>query len=150
MIIPASNFTQKYNFECKTSDQTSENNPSSNKTFLKNNFLNPSNDHGYFCVCIECRPIGNDHENFMADMPDDPAEIISDFSRMGLIKNEAYEIADAISTAEMRDLLFYKNASNGDPYKEQLLRELAKEAGGLDQAFQAAFGPQAGKFFAKT
>ena len=31
-----------------------------------------------------------------------------------------------------------------------MLRELAKEAGGLDQAFQAAFGPQAGKFFAKT
>ena len=57
MIIPASNFTQKYNFECKTSDQTSENNPSSNKTFLKNNFLNPSNDHGYFCACVECRPI---------------------------------------------------------------------------------------------
>ena len=43
MIIPASNFTQKYNFECKTPDQTSD-----NKTFLKNNFLNPSNDHGYF------------------------------------------------------------------------------------------------------
>ncbi len=87
MITPASNFTQKYNFECKTSDQASENIQSSNKTFLKNNFLNPSNDHGYFCACIECKPIGNDHENFMADMPDDPAEIISDFSRMGLIKN---------------------------------------------------------------
>ena len=42
---------------------------------------------------------------------------------MGLIKNQAYEVADAISTAEMRDLLFYKNASNGDPYKEKLLRE---------------------------
>ena len=36
MIIPNSNFTQKYNFECKTSDQISENNTSSNKTFLKN------------------------------------------------------------------------------------------------------------------
>ena len=132
MINPAGNFTKKYSFECKTSDQTQDNEISNNKTFLKNNFLNPSNDHGYFCACIECRPICNDHENFMSDMPEDPAEIISDFSRMGLIKNEAYEIADAISTAEMRDLLFYKNASNGDPYKEQLLRELAKEAGGLD------------------
>ena len=150
MINPASNFTQKYNFECKTSNQIQEMSISSNKTFLKNNFLNPSNDHGYFCACIECRPIGNDHENFMSDMPDDPAEIISDFSRMGLIKNEAYEIADAISTAEMRDLYFIKMLQMVIQYKEQLLRELAKEAGGLDQAFKAAFGPQAGKFFANT
>ena len=39
MIIPASNFTQKYNFECKTPDKTSD-----NKTFLKNNFLNLPNN----------------------------------------------------------------------------------------------------------
>ena len=99
MIIPASNFTQKYNFECKTSDQTSENNPSSNNTFLKNNFLNPSNDHGYFCACIECRPIGNDHENFMADMPDDPAEIISDFCCIAITTLKLKYSIRAIKTA---------------------------------------------------
>ena len=30
------------------------------------------------------------------------------------------------------------------------MRDLAAEAGGLDQAFAAAFGPQAGRFFSKV
>mgnify|MGYP005717764763 FL=1 len=150
MLNPVSNSTKKYNFKCGPSSADNSDQFQDNSQNSLNNLLNPANNHGYLCACVECRPIGNDHENFMSDMPDDPVEIISDFSRMGLIKNQAYEVADAISTAEMRDLLFYKNASNGDPYKEKLLRELAKEAGGLDQAFRAAFGPQAGKFFANT
>ena len=150
MLNPVSNSTKKYNFKCGPSSADNSDQFQDNSQNPLNNLLNPVNNHGYLCACVECRPIGNDHENFMSDMPDDPVEIISDFSRMGLIKNQAYEVADAISTAEMRDLLFYKNASNGDPYKEKLLRELAKEAGGLDQAFRAAFGPQAGKFFANT
>ena len=103
--------------------------------------------HGLFCTCIECRPFGSEHQNFMDDMPQDPEILMDDFYRMGLIKPDIGAIAEAVSTAELRQLLFYRNASNGDPQKEKLLRALAKEAGGLDQAFAAAFGPQAGRFF---
>ena len=122
MINQFNSSSEKYNFQCKISSNVSENSSNNSIAALEKNF-DLINNHGAFCACVECRPIGNDHENFLSDMPEDPVDIISDFSRMGLIKNEAYEIADAISTAEMRDLLFYKNASNGDPYKERLLRE---------------------------
>ncbi len=110
----------------------------------------PSNGHGLFCFCVECRPFSPDHQDFTQDMPSDPEDLMDDFFRMGLIKSEAVEVAEAVSSAELRQLLFYKNASNGDPAKEKLLRALAEEAGGLDQAMSAAFGPQAGDFFASV
>ena len=102
MLNTVSNSLKKYNFRCSSSSKENSNQLKDNSQNSLNNFLNPVNNHGYFCACVECRPIGNDHENFMSDMPDDPVEIISDFSRMGLIKNQAYEVADAISTILLR------------------------------------------------
>ncbi|WP_293115357.1 ABC transporter substrate-binding protein [Moorena sp. SIO4G3] len=40
-----------------------------------------------------------------------------------------------------------KVAGKGDPKREQLVLELAKQAGGIENAFAAAFGPKAGEFF---
>ena len=69
---------------------------------------------------------------------------------MGLVNPAVIPIAESISSAELRKALFFRHASRGNPRVEALLRELAAEAGGLDQAFAAAFGPQAGRFFSKV
>ena len=122
-------------------------NTSGNNSPFIDPIANSNGNHGSFCNCIECRPIGSDHQDFMADMPEEPEELMDDFQQMGLIKPEAYKIADSISAAEIRELLFYRNVSQGDPETEKLLRAIAKEAGGLDQAFSAAFGNQSGRFF---
>lgn len=83
-------------------------------------------------------------------MPKEPEDLMDDLQRMGLINPAAYPIAEAISAAELRQALFFRNASRGKPAVETLLRALAEEAGGLDQAFAAAFGPEAGRFFSKV
>jgi len=84
----------------------------------------------------------------MADMPQDPADLICDLTRMRLYQPEALAIADAISQAELRTSLFVKMAGKGSPKREKLVLDLIKLAGGLDEAFAAAFGPKAGQFFA--
>lgn len=99
--------------------------------------------------CIIC---GNfhptqDHWKFMAEMPNNPADLIDDLVQMRFYGDTSLQIADAISQAEVRTALFVKMASHGSPKREKLVMELIKLAGGLDQAFAAAFGPQAGEFF---
>jgi nitrate/nitrite transport system substrate-binding protein len=106
--------------------------------------------HAVGCACSACLHPSDTHESFLADMPQEPEQLMEDLQRMGLVSPEAYPIAEAISTAELRQELFFRNASQGDPRREALLRALAEEAGGLDQAFAAAFGPQAGRFFSKV
>lgn len=102
------------------------------------------------CTCTDCIQGLASHESFLTDFPEDPETLMDDFHRMGLIRREAYPIAEKISQAELREVLFFRHASQGNPEKEQLLRALASEAGGLDQAFAAAFGPQAGRFFSRV
>ncbi|MEM8714482.1 MAG: twin-arginine translocation signal domain-containing protein, partial [Cyanobacteria bacterium P01_G01_bin.4] len=80
-------------------------------------------------------------------MPADPVDMVDDLAKMGVYKPEAFNVADAISQAEVRKQLFLAMASKGDPKREKLILDLARLAGGLDQAFAAAFGPQAGNFF---
>lgn len=83
----------------------------------------------------------------MADMPQDPVDAIGDLVRMGIYKPGTFKMADAVNTAQLRKALFLKLAGKGDPQRERLVLELAKQAGGLDCAFGAAFGPKAGEFF---
>ena len=101
------------------------------------------------CSCTGCLQSVPSHESFLADMPEEPEEVMEDLSRMGLVDPAAYQIADSVCAAELRQAMFFRNASGGNPQVEALLRELAQEAGGLDQAFSAAFGPQAGRFFSR-
>lgn len=101
---------------------------------------------------IRCVICGNfhatdDHWRLMAEMPQHPAELIDDLVKMRLYQPAALETADAISQAELRTALFIAMASNGSPKRERLVRDLIQLAGGLDQAFSAAFGPKAGEFF---
>ncbi|NEO34668.1 MAG: twin-arginine translocation signal domain-containing protein, partial [Symploca sp. SIO3C6] len=83
----------------------------------------------------------------MAEMPQNPADLIEDLVNMQLYQSSALETADAISQAELRTALFISMASQGRPKRERLVRDLIQLAGGLDQAFSAAFGPKAGEFF---
>lgn len=100
-------------------------------------------------ACIVCggAHLSQDHWEFMQSMPADPVDMVDDLAKMGVYKPEAFNVADAISQAEVRKQLFLAMASKGDPKREKLILDLASLAGGLDQAFAAAFGPQAGRFF---
>ena len=108
------------------------------------------NKHLAGCQCSNCLQTEGSHESFLADMPQEPEAVMDDLWRMGLVNSAAVPIAEAISSAELRQALFFRHASQGNPHVEALLRDLAAEAGGLDQAFAAAFGPQAGRFFSKV
>jgi len=83
----------------------------------------------------------------MESLPKDPVDMLGDLVEMGVYENRALNVADAVSSAEVRKALFLKMASRGNPKREKLVRDLCSVAGGLDQAFAAAFGPKAGEFF---
>ena len=91
--------------------------------------------------------LSQDHWQFMESMPSDPVDLIDDLVKMRVYKPEAVQIADSIAKTELRKQLFLKMASKGDPKRERLIEDLCRVAGGLDNAFAAAFGPQAGRFF---
>jgi len=91
--------------------------------------------------------LAQDHWAFMQTMPQDPVDMIGDLVQMGLYKREAFQAADKVNAHELRKTLFLKMAGKGDEKRERLVLALAKQAGGLENAFSAAFGPQAGLFF---
>jgi nitrate/nitrite transport system substrate-binding protein len=81
------------------------------------------------------------------EMPQDPLEMIDDLIKMGVYKPQALETAKAINQADLRKELFLKMTSRGNPQRDRLIRDLIQVAGGLDQAFAAAFGPKSALFF---
>lgn len=101
-------------------------------------------------ICMMCGGVHMtaDHWKFMAeDMPKDPVEMIGDLAKMGIYKSDTFKIADAVNAAELRKTLLLKVAGKGSPKREKLVLELCKQAGGVENAFAAAFGPRAGEFF---
>ena len=101
-----------------------------------------------FCMLCGGIHMTADHWKFMAeDMPKDPVTMIDDLTRMGVYKPGTFKMADAVNAADLRKTLLLKVAGRGDPKRERLVLELAKQAGGLENAFAAAFGAKAGEFF---
>ncbi|VEP11934.1 Nitrate ABC transporter substrate-binding protein [Hyella patelloides LEGE 07179] len=102
--------------------------------------------------CLVCGQFHSteDHWKFMADMPSQPDELIDDLMRMGLYNQQALDLADSISKADLQKALFLKMAGRGNPKRERLVNELIKQAGGLDEAFAAAFGHKSEQFFNDT
>ena len=99
-----------------------------------------------------CDVCGGQHNNmahweFMQSMPADPVDLVDDLAKMGLFKENQLRAADAVNARELRKTLFLKRVGRGDPKREKLILELCQQAGGLDNAFAAAFGPQAGRFY---
>ncbi|MEL6320095.1 MAG: CmpA/NrtA family ABC transporter substrate-binding protein [Cyanobacteria bacterium J06626_14] len=103
-------------------------------------------------ACIVCggAHLTRDHWEFMQTMPQDPVDMIDDLVKMGLYKNQQLKAAEKVNSMELRKALFLKIAGKGSEKREKLVLALAKQAGGLENAFAAAFGPQAGLFFADT
>ena len=89
----------------------------------------------------------DEHWKFMADMPQDPVDMIGDLAKMGIYKPAAFKIADGVNAADLRKTLLLKMAGKGNLKRERLVLELCKQAGGIDNAFAAAFGNKAGEFF---
>ena len=101
-------------------------------------------------LCMICGGfhMSADHWKFMAeDMPKDPVDMIDDLIKMRVYKPETMKMADAVNAADLRKALLLKVAGKGDPKREKLVLELSKQAGGIENAFAAAFGPKAGEFF---
>ena len=100
-------------------------------------------------ACIICggQHLTRDHWEFMQTMPQDPVDMVDDLVKMGVYKESKLRAADTVNAYELRKALFLKTVGRGDPRRERLIMALCKQAGGLENAFAAAFGPQAGLFF---
>ncbi len=100
-------------------------------------------------ACIICggAHLTMSHWEFLHTMPQDPVDMVGDVVKMGLYKDEQLRAADTVNAYELRKTLLLKTAGRGDPKRERLVLALAKQAGGIENAFAAAFGPQAGLFF---
>ena len=94
--------------------------------------------------------MSTEHWEFLQTMPTDPLDMVSDLAKMGLYKDRQLQVADKVNAYELRKALLLKSAGKGDPKREKLVLALAKQAGGIENAFAAAFGPQAGLLFADT
>ena len=103
-------------------------------------------------ACIICggQHLTSDHLAFMETMPRDPVDMVDDLVRMGIYKENQLRAADSVNAYELRKALFLKTVGRGDPNRERLILALCRQAGGLENAFAAAFGPQAGLFFADS
>jgi nitrate/nitrite transport system substrate-binding protein len=103
-------------------------------------------------ACIICGGYHStlDHWEFMQTMPKDPVDMVDDLVKMGLYKANQLRAAENVNAYELRKALFLKRVGRGDPRREKLILGLCKQAGGLENAFAAAFGPQAGLFFADS
>ncbi|MDJ0679644.1 MAG: ABC transporter substrate-binding protein [Xenococcaceae cyanobacterium MO_167.B52] len=100
-------------------------------------------------LCASCGKVHltSEHWKFAEDMPKDPIDMIDDLVKMGVYKPNVFKMADAVNAADLRKTLFLKMAGKEDPKREKLVLELARQAGGLENAFAAAFGEKAGEFF---
>jgi len=102
------------------------------------------------CVICGGTHFTRDHWEFMQTMPQDPVEMVDDLVKMGLYKDNQLRAADTVNTYELRKALFLKTVGRGSPKREKLILDLCKQAGGLENAFAASFGPKAGLFFADS
>lgn len=103
-------------------------------------------------ACIICggQHLTSDHLAFMETMPKDPVDMVDDLVKMGVYKQNQLRAADSVNAYELRKTLFLKTVGRGDPRRERLILALCKQAGGLENAFAAAFGPKAGLFFSDS
>lgn len=106
-------------------------------------------------IALKCSACGkfhntNEHSQVMADLPQQPEDLIDDLVKMGLYDKQSLGVADRISKAELQKTLFLKKAGRGNAKRERLVNELIKQAGSLDEALAAAFGHKSEQFFNDT
>ena len=111
-----------------------------------NNLWNP-------CPCGADHNI-DQHQDVMEGMPTDPAELVNDLIRMGHYSDRAQLLAQSWETntmkADLWELLEQGSLSHASESQKRVCYDLIKMAGGVEEAFSAAFGPQAQEFFTDT
>jgi nitrate/nitrite transport system substrate-binding protein len=105
------------------------------------------------CPCGADHSI-DQHQSVMEGMPTDPAELVNDLIRMGHYSDRAQLMAQSWETnamkADLWQLLEQGSLSNASESQKRICYDLIKMAGGVEEAFSAAFGPQAQEFFTDT
>ncbi len=105
------------------------------------------------CACGAPHSI-DQHQSVMEGMPTDPAELVSDLIKMGHYSDRAQLMAQTWETnamkADLWQLLEQGALSNATESQKNICYDLIKMAGGVEEAFSAAFGPQAQEFFTDT
>jgi nitrate/nitrite transport system substrate-binding protein len=96
------------------------------------------------CVCGGSHS-RDEHWKLMAEMPEDPVDLVDDFIKMGHYSPEHFDFANALAHAEMKADLS-QLMLGGTPEQKQTCQDLIQLAGGLEEAFAAAFGPHATEF----
>ncbi len=87
-----------------------------------------------------------DHWRFLEGMPQEPADLIGDLIKMGLYKPQALSLADRWTRAELQQTLLPDAVAGGTETQRRLCGELIRLAGGLEEAFAAAFGHRSCEF----
>jgi nitrate/nitrite transport system substrate-binding protein len=94
------------------------------------------------------------HQSVMEGMPTDPVELVNDLMRMGHYSDRAQLMAQSWETnamkADLWQLLEQGSLSHASESQKRICYDLIKMAGGVEEAFNAAFGPQAQEFFTDT
>ena len=91
--------------------------------------------------------VAADHQKFLEGMPQDPADLIDDLCKMGHYSGETLEFARALTQAEIRKTLVLQMLERAEPGQRQICYDLIQLAGGLEEAFAAAFGDRSNQFF---
>ena len=102
---------------------------------------------GCFCGGLHAP---EEHWKFIEGMPQDPADLVADLIAMGQYKPETLKLAEKFTHAELRKALVLQMLAKAEPEQQRICNDLIKQAGGLEEAFAAAFGPHATEFFSDT
>lgn len=115
----------------------------------KNQKIYTLDSYAIKCICGGFHSL-EEHGKFIEGMPQDPAELVADLIAMGQYNPETLKLAEKFTHAELRKALVQQILSKADPKQRQLCNDLIKQAGGLEEAFAAAFGSHATEFFNDT
>ncbi|GAB4384496.1 MAG: CmpA/NrtA family ABC transporter substrate-binding protein [Elainellaceae cyanobacterium] len=80
-------------------------------------------------------------------MPQDPIELVDDLIKMGHYSATTLALAKRLTHSGFQKALLLQMIDQAEPEQRDLCNDLIKQAGGLEAAFAAAFGPNAGEFF---
>lgn len=88
-----------------------------------------------------------DHCQFLESLPQDPLELVDDLIKMGHYPDTTLDLAKQFTHQGIQKALLLQMIDQAEPEQRDLCNDLIKQAGGLEAAFAAAFGPNATEFF---
>ncbi len=104
---------------------------------------------GLVCACGGSH-LAQDHWKFLEGMPEDPADLVDDLIKMGHYADTTLDLAKDLTYGGFQKALVMRMINEAEPEQRDLCNALIQQAGGLEAAFSAAFGPNAAEFFGDT